>query len=182
MVVFGDQVFDQLARHLRQGRQRLDPRLHLVQAVAQRHRAGHTGAALDGVGRAHQPPSQRRVGRRLQPAAQILADRRQQFVGFLDEQRQQIGIEFIASGDSRRIVLDRRRRRFRLRDERACVDGHAQLAQRVGLQALGQCTDRGQCLGLVAWHRAAGETMQHRSGAFDRVHQRVHVRLVQRMA
>ena len=91
----GVELVKQLRRCPLQRRAAFDPRLHVVGELADAHHPGHAGAAFESVKRALQCRRVLHLGRLLAPGAQQLAGLRYEFHRFLDEQRQQLGVDVI---------------------------------------------------------------------------------------
>src|SRR5215831_15086207 len=75
-----------------------------MRELAEAHRAGHPGAALECVQRSLQFLRAARIARRATPAAHLLAGLRVELRGFLEEDRQHLFVDVVADAGER-IVL-----------------------------------------------------------------------------
>ena len=104
--------------------------------LAQAHRADHARTSLDGMQAAPQRIACGRFAGCSQPGAQLRAGIRHQGIGFFEENRQQLQVDFIGN----LAPLEHRHRRGRLEvwHQRTDVE---QMGNRVGVAGFGRCGD-----------------------------------------
>ncbi len=82
-----------------------EPRLHQVGKLAQPHRAGHAGTALERVQRAAQLARARRIARHATPGAKLFAGLWQELRGLVEKDRQHLIVDVVVRLNERRQRL-----------------------------------------------------------------------------